>query len=86
MEFEIQIISRGTFYSIVHDRLQYRNVCARWVPKMFTSDNKAARMGSSLDMLQIFNERGNEFLEAIVTGDETWIYYDTPETKKRNMQ
>ncbi len=79
-------VSRGTLYSIVHDRLQFRKLCARWVPKMLTPEHKAMRMATSIDILQMFNEGGNEFLDKIVTGDETWIHYDTPETKRQSMQ
>jgi hypothetical protein len=36
--------------------------------------------------LERHNEQGEEFLDGIVTGGETWISYTTPETKRQSMQ
>jgi hypothetical protein len=38
-------------------------------------------MGSSLTLLQRYEEHGEVFLSRIVTGDETWVFYYTPESK-----
>jgi hypothetical protein len=38
-------------------------------------------MGSSLMLLQRYEEHGEEFLSRIVTGDETWAFHYTPESK-----
>lgn len=32
------------------------------------------------------SEKGEEFLDTIVTGDETWANYYTPETKEQSKQ
>ncbi len=32
-----------------------------------------------------FNEGGNAFLDHIVTGDKTWVYYLTPQSKRVSM-
>lgn len=79
-------VSRGTMHSIVHDKLNFRKLCARWVPKLLTEEHKVQRMGSSLEILTRFHEEENEFLDKIVTGDETWVFHDTPETKRMSMQ
>ncbi len=39
-------------------------------------------MGCALHFLIVFNEKGHEFLNQIVTGDETWVHYWTPESKE----
>lgn len=67
-----------------YDRLGFLKLCARWIPKILISENEAARM-TSLEVLQIFNERGNEMLDQIFTGDGTWVHYDTPETKWQSI-
>lgn len=36
--------------------------------------------------LECHDEQGEEFLDSIVTGDETWISYTTPETMGQSMQ
>jgi hypothetical protein len=42
-------------------------------------------MGSSLMLLQCYEEHGEAFLHRIVTGDETWVFHDTPESKAELM-
>ncbi len=34
----------------------------------------------------MLNERDNEMLEQMVTGNETWIHYYMPESKCQNIQ
>jgi len=36
--------------------------------------------------LASFEEEGEEFLDSIVTGNETWAHYYTPETKEQSKQ
>jgi hypothetical protein len=42
-------------------------------------------MGSSLIILQRCEEHGEAFLSRIVTGDETWFFHYTPESKTESM-
>ena len=53
---------------------------------MLNDDMKATCIMTSLDVLTHFHQEGNDFLNRIVTGDETWVYHDTPETKRQSMQ
>ncbi|GFU78089.1 uncharacterized protein TNCV_1316191 [Trichonephila clavipes] len=75
-----------TLYEAVTVKLGYRKLCARWVPKMLTEEHKKKRMGFALDFLTRYAEVGDEFLDHIVTGDETWVYHHTPESKQQSMQ
>ncbi|KAF8788189.1 Histone-lysine N-methyltransferase SETMAR like protein [Argiope bruennichi] len=43
-------------------------------------------MGSALQFLTLYNEDGEDFLSRIVTGDETWVSYDTSENKRESME
>ncbi|KAJ4441013.1 hypothetical protein ANN_10862 [Periplaneta americana] len=43
------------------------------------------RLGAALTFLQRYHDDGDEFLDRIVTGDETWISHFTPETKQQSM-
>lgn len=79
-------ISRTILYEIVSEKLQYHKVCARWVPKMLTDDHKNQRVASAEKFLTRYQAEGVEFLNHIVTGDETWIAYVNPETKRQSMQ
>ena len=43
------------------------------------------RMIASLNHLQRYAEKGDNFLDRIVTGDETWVLHYTPESKQQSM-
>jgi hypothetical protein len=77
-------LSRGTIWDIVHERLSYRKVCSRWVPLQLTDEHERTRMGSSLMLLQRYEEHGEAFLRRTVT-DETWVLNYTPESKAESM-
>jgi hypothetical protein len=78
-------LSRGTVWDIVHERLGYRKVCFRWVPCQLTDEHKKTRMGSSLMLLQRYEEHGEAFLSRRVTGDKTLVFHYTPENKAESM-
>ena len=50
---------------------------------MLTDDHKTKRMGSALKFLTRYAQEGDEFLDSIVTGDETWVFHHTPESKQQ---
>jgi hypothetical protein len=41
-------------------------------------------MGSSLLLLPRYKENGEAFVSRIVTGDKTWVFYYTPESKAKS--
>ncbi|GBN32314.1 hypothetical protein AVEN_259622-1 [Araneus ventricosus] len=43
-------------------------------------------MGAALTFLQRYHHDGDEFLDKLVTGDETWVHYETEETKEQSKQ
>lgn len=73
-------ISRTVVHEILSDRLGYRKLCARWVPKMLTEEHKINR--AAREFLERFETESETFLDSIMTGDKTWIYYHTPESKR----
>jgi len=68
------------------DTLGYHKFCARWVTKQLADLHKTQRMGSALTFLQRYWEEGDEFLDRIVTGDETWVQFMNAETKEQSKQ
>jgi hypothetical protein len=85
-QLEIRLnLSRGTIWDIVHERLDYRKVCSKWVPCQPTDEHKKTHIGSFLMLLQRYEEHGKAFLRRIVTGDETWGFHYTPDTKAKSM-
>ncbi|GFO12309.1 histone-lysine N-methyltransferase SETMAR [Plakobranchus ocellatus] len=86
-------------YEIVHDKLRYRKVSARWVPKM-SDEHKCQRVEISQILLHRCQQEGdetvdvgpggdhrarNKLLEHLITGDESWLHLGTPETKCDSM-
>ena len=78
--------SHGQAYAMMHDQLNFRKVCARWVPKQLTAENQQIRMGLALENLCRYHSEGEHMLSRIVTGDETWVHYFQPESKRASMQ
>ena len=79
-------VSRTTIYRILTDKLQYRKVCATWVPGMLTEDHKQLRVDSDHEFLRRYADEKDNVLDSIDTGDETWAYHFTPETKQQSRQ
>jgi len=44
------------------------------------------QMGSVLKFLTCYTQEGDEFLDSIVTGDETWVFHHTPESSTTMMR
>jgi hypothetical protein len=53
---------------------------------MLTEDHKRQRVEAAREFLQAYETDGKEFLDSIVTGDETWVHYTTLETKQQSRQ
>jgi hypothetical protein len=82
----ISEVSKTTIHEAVTEKLGYRKIRARWVPKMLTGDHKTKWMGSALKFLMRYTQEGDEFLDSIVTEDETWGFHHTPESKQQSLQ
>ena len=77
-------ISVGSAQSILKS-LDYRKVCAKWVPKNLTEKHKRDRVQCCRELRQMV-EVDPQFFERFITGDETWVYYYDPETKQQSME
>ncbi|GFR17380.1 uncharacterized protein TNCT_164151 [Trichonephila clavata] len=75
-----------TLYEVVTVKLGYRKLCARWVPKILTEEHKKKRLGFALNFLTRYAEASDEFLDHIVTCNETWVYHHRPESTQQSMQ
>lgn len=72
-----------TLHECITVTLSYRKLCARWVPNMLKEEQKKKRMDFAIDLFTRYTETDNEFLNLrIITGDETWVYHHTPESKQ----
>jgi len=64
-------ISHDSAHHIMHDVLQYHEVCARWVPKQLTLDLKER----CKELLRRYQNEGEALLQRIVTEDGSWAHY-----------
>jgi hypothetical protein len=53
---------------------------------MLTDDNRTKWMHSALKFVTCYAQEGDMFLNFIVTGDETWGFHHTPESKQQSLQ
>jgi hypothetical protein len=67
--------SHGLAYSITHDHFKVRKVCALWMPKEVKGREKINRMGLSLQHLLRYADEGEDMLNKIVAGDESWVHH-----------
>jgi len=81
----ISEVSKATIHEAVTEKLEYRKLCKRWVLRMLTI-TKRKWMGSALKFLMRYAHEGDEFLDSIVTEDETWVFHHTPESKQQSLQ
>ena len=79
-------ISQDRVHHIILDVLQYRKVCARWVPRQLTPEMKLNRKKMCEQLLARYDAEGDAFLNKIVTGDESWAHYYDPETKRQSAE
>jgi hypothetical protein len=75
-------VSKTTIHETATEKLGYRKLCAHWGPKMLMDNHKTKRMYLALKFLTRYAQEGDEFLDSIVTGDETWVFHHTPELKQ----
>src|SRR5215475_9686622 len=62
-------------HTILTENLEMKKVCAKIVPKLPTPEQKLRRKECCVDWKT--SEESDEFLERVITGNETWIYeYD----------
>ncbi|GFU48381.1 HTH_48 domain-containing protein [Trichonephila clavipes] len=77
LALEFPNVGRITLHKVVSEKLKFRKLCAHWVPRLLTEEYKLKRMTCALDFLDRYHKEGDQFLERIVTEDETWVSHIT---------
>lgn len=78
-------INRESIRKILIEDLGKRKICSRFVPHSLTPEQMQRRVDCSKNF--IFNCDSNpNFINSIVTGDESWCFQYDPETKRQSMQ
>lgn len=79
-------ISRERVSYILNVELDMSKRCARWVPRLLTTQQKLKRVECSTAILERFRQNPTDFLRKFVTCDETWVHHYTPENKQQSKQ
>jgi len=79
-------ISKESVGYILHEELDMKKLCARWVPRLLTADQKRTRMKISEQCLERFNKNKTDFVRRLITMDETWIHHYTSESKQSKQR
>ncbi|GFR68663.1 histone-lysine n-methyltransferase setmar-like protein [Elysia marginata] len=80
---ELEILKERVQHIIIYIP-GYRNVSARSVPRMLTDDVKRQRKTTCAQLLKHYEEEGEEFIQRIVTGNESWVHCYDRESKRQS--
>jgi histone-lysine N-methyltransferase SETMAR len=69
---EIGGLSYGAVQCILADNLNMRHICARFVPRLLSDNQKALRISVCRELKQQSRDDPN-FISNIITGGETWV-------------
>ena len=61
-------------------------VSARWVLRMLTEDQRRGRLDISRYLLSRYEDDPEEFVDRVVTQEETWVHHFDLESKKQSVQ
>jgi len=78
-------IPKSTVYRILSEDLGMTRVCAKFIPKLLSEQQKSLRLEIAKDNLEMINSDEN-LLKKVITGDESWVYGYDPETKQQSSQ
>jgi hypothetical protein len=70
----------------VHEYLDMRKLCAKWVPRVLTIDQKQQRFDDLEQCFAIFNHNKDEFFRRYITMDEAWLLFYIPESNRQSVE
>ena len=79
-------ISEGSVQTILKKRLDLRKVCARWVPHLFTEEQKTQRFKCARELLKTYKCCNSRVISNLLTGDETWVHMFEPQRRADNKK
>jgi hypothetical protein len=79
-------ISKQRAGYILHEELDMKKLCQRWVLRLLTADQKRTFMKISEQCLEHFNKNKTNFVCQFFIMDETWIHHYTSESKQQSKQ
>jgi histone-lysine N-methyltransferase SETMAR len=79
-------ISKERVRYILHEDLDMKKLCARWVPRLLTADQKRTRTKISEQCLERFNNNETHFVRRFITVHESCMNHYTPEFKQQSKE
>ena len=76
---------KTTVWEILNKILGMTRACAKFLPKLLTTEQKDLRSEIAQDNLEKVSDDEN-VLQKVITGDESWVYGYGPETKQQSSQ
>ena len=71
---------------ILNECLGMRKLCAKWVPRELTIDQKQQRIDDSELCLKLFNRNKTEFMHRYETKDRAWLHHFTLEPNRQSAE
>jgi hypothetical protein len=78
-------LDKNAVHRILTDHLHMRKICARVVPKHLSVEQKANRLEICQNLLERLEIEPN-FLDKVITGEESWMFEYDPETKRQSEE
>jgi transposase len=71
-------IGKDSVRKILIENLKLKKIQCHWVPYTLNAKQKAERLNASIENLAMFLSNKSEFLDRLVTQDETWVHHYEP--------
>jgi len=78
-------IPKNVALRTLREDLKKRKLCSRFVLHALTREQMDERVAACQDQLNMINGDKN-FLDKVITGDESWCFAYDPETKRQNSE
>jgi len=78
-------IPKTVVLRILRGDLKRRKLCSRFVLQTLTRLQMDERIAACQDLLNMINGDKN-FLDKVITGDESWCFANDPETKRQSSE
>ncbi|XP_025192145.1 uncharacterized protein LOC112592343 [Melanaphis sacchari] len=77
-------IGKSSVHTILTENLGLKKLCTKIIPKLLTPDQKLRRKECCIDWKN--SALTPNFLERVITGDESWFYEYNLELKTQSME
>jgi len=78
-------IPKTVVLRILRGDFKKRKLCSRFVPHALIREQMDERVSACQNLLNMINDNKN-FLDKVITGDESWCFTYNPETKRQSSE